>query len=130
MRGSLDNLSRLHFRWPWIVVAVLVARAAVVATPLRAVDGVQYVYLAALPALVAWAIWQIEMARGTWLIAVGSVLNLVVIAANGARMPVAPELAGSLVHIAHLGDHTAITADTNLRVLSDWIALPRLTRML
>ena len=93
-------------------------------------DGVQYVYLAALTALVAWAIWQIEMVRGTWLIAVGSVLNLVVIAANGARMPVAPELAGSLVHIGHLGEYTVITADTNLGFLSDWIALPGLRRIL
>src|SRR5258708_30313132 len=122
MRGSLDNLSRLHFRWPWIVVAVLVARAAVVATPLRSVDGVQYVYLAALTALVAWAIWQIEMVRGTWLIAVGSVLNLLVIAANGARMPVAPELTWSLVHIRHLGEYTVLTADTHLGFLPDTIA--------
>jgi hypothetical protein len=130
MGGSLDNLSRLRFRWLWIVVAVLIVRAAVLVTPLRAMDGVQYVYLAALTALVAWAIWQIELVRGIWLIAVGSVLNLVVIAANGARMPVAPGLAGSLVHSGHLGQYTLITPNTNLGWLADWISLPGIGRVL
>jgi hypothetical protein len=128
--GRLDNLARLRFRWPWLIVGVLVVRAAVVATPLRGVEGIQYVYLVALTALVAWTVWQIELVRGTWLVAVGSVLNLVVIAANGARMPVAPEVAGSLVRSGHLGQYTLITADTNLGWLADWIALPGPVRVL
>jgi hypothetical protein len=129
-RGSIDNLAHLHFRWPWLIVAVLFVRAAVVVTPLSHVDGVQYVYLAALTALVAWTLWQVDVVRGIWLVAVGSVLNLVVIAANGARMPVAPELAGSLVHNGHLGQYTLITLDTNFGWLADWIALPGLRRVL
>jgi Family of unknown function (DUF5317) len=129
-RGSIDNLAHLRFRWPWLIVAVLFVRAAVLVTPLSRVDGVQYVYLAALTVLVAWALWQVEMVRGMWLVAVGSVLNLVVIAANGARMPVSPELAGSLVHSGHLGQYTLINADTNLGWLADWIALPGLRHVL
>jgi hypothetical protein len=128
-RGRIDNLSRLHFRWPWLIVAVLVVRAAVLVTPLRTVDGIQYVYLAALTLLVAWTLWQIELVRGIWLIAVGSVLNLVVIAANAARMPVAPELAGSLVHSGHLGQYSLITPSTNLVWLADRIALPGISRV-
>ena len=127
--GSLDNLARLHFRWPWLIVAVLVVRAAVLVTPLRTVDGIQYVYLAALTLLVAWTLWQIELVRGIWLIAVGSVLNLVVIAANAARMPVAPELAGGLVHSGHLGQYSLITPSTNLVWLADRIALPGISRV-
>lgn len=122
--GRLDNLSRLRFRWPWLVVAALVIRAAILLTPLRRVDGVQYLYLAALTALVAWTLWQIELVRGIWLIAMGSALNLVVIATNGARMPVAPELAGSLVHSGQVGQYTLMSAETNLNWLADWIALP------
>jgi hypothetical protein len=122
--GHIDGLSRLRFRWPWLVVAVLVVRAAVLVTPLRHVDGVQYVYLAALTALVAWTLWQIELVRGIWLIAIGSALNLVVIATNGARMPVAPALAGSLVHSGQVGQYTLLTAETNLNWLADWIGLP------
>jgi hypothetical protein len=79
---------------------------------------------------VAWTLWQVDVVRGIWLVAVGSVLNLVVIAANGARMPVAPELAGSLVHNGHLGQYTLITLDTNFGWLADWIALPGLRRVL
>jgi hypothetical protein len=127
--GRIDNLVRLRFRWPWLIVGVLVVRAAAVATPLRSVQGVQYVYLAALTVLVAWTLWQIELVRGIWLVAVGSVLNLVVIAANGGSMPVAPGLAGSLVHSGHLGQYTLITADTNLGWLADWIALPGLRQV-
>src|ERR1700682_5433497 len=56
--GSLDNLARLHFRWPWLVVAVLGVRAAAVLTPLRGVEGVQYMYAAGLQALIARAIWD------------------------------------------------------------------------
>jgi hypothetical protein len=128
--GRIDNLSRLRFRWPWLVVAALVARAAILVTPLRHVDGAQYVYLAALTALVAWTLWQIELVRGIWLIAAGSALNLVVIATNGARMPVAPELAGSLVHSGQIGQYTLMTAETNLNWLADWIALPGIGRWL
>jgi hypothetical protein len=120
-RGRIGNLAHLHFRWPWLIVAVLFIRAAVLITPLGRVDGVQYVYLAALTVLVAWALWQVELLRGMWLVATGSVLNLVVIAANGARMPVAPALAGSLIHSGHLGQYTLITGDTNLGWLADWI---------
>jgi Family of unknown function (DUF5317) len=122
--GRVDNLARLRFRWSWLVVAVLVVRAAILLTPIRSIDGVQYVYLAALTALVAWTLWQIELVRGIWLIAVGSALNLLVTATNGARMPVSPELAGSLVHSGHLGQYTLMTADTNLNWLADRIALP------
>jgi hypothetical protein len=128
--GRIDNLSRLRFRWPWLVVAALVVRAAILLTPLRHIDGVQYVYLAALTALLTWTLWQIELIRGIWLIAVGSALNLVVIAANGARMPVASELAGSLVRSGQTGQYTLMTAETTLNGLADWIALPGIGRWL
>src|SRR3979411_2050778 len=79
-RGSLENLARIRLRWPWLVVAALLVRAAILLTPFSRVDGVQYVYLAALTALLAWTLWQIELVRGIWLIAVGRALQLIVIA--------------------------------------------------
>jgi len=83
-RGRLDNLVHLRFRWPWFVVAALVVREASVLTPLNRIDGVQYVYAAALAALVAWTVWQIERVRGIWLVTAGAALNLVVIAPTEA----------------------------------------------
>jgi hypothetical protein len=124
IHGRIDNLARLRFRWAWLVVAVLVVRGAILLTPIRHLDGVQYVYLAALTVLVAWTVWQIELVRGIWLIAAGTALNLVVVASNGARMPVAPELAGALIRSGSLGQYTVMTAQTNLGWLADWIALP------
>jgi len=123
-RGRLDNLVHLHFRWPWFVVAALVVREASVLTPLNRIDGVQYVYAAALAALVAWTVWQIERVRGIWLVTAGAALNLVVIAANAGRMPVAPEIAGTLVQRGQIGQYTSMGPGTQLNWLADWIALP------
>jgi len=123
-RGSMENFSRLRFRWPWLVIAALVVREATVLTPLRNVDGIQLVYAASLTALVAWTVWHVNRVRGIWLVSVGSALNLVVIAANSGRMPVAPDLAGSLVQRGHLGQYTLMGPGTHLNWLADWIALP------
>jgi hypothetical protein len=122
-RGRLENLARLHFRWPWLVVATLLVREATVITPLRNVDGIQYAYAASLATLVGWTLWHVNRVRGIWLVAVGSGLNLLVIAANGGRMPVAPEVAGSLIQRGHLGQYTLIGSGTHLNWLADWIAL-------
>src|SRR5258708_31445935 len=122
-RGRIENLARLHFRWPWLVVAVLAIRAAAVLTPLRSVDGVQYLYGVGLATLVGWALWHVKRVAGIWLVAGGSSLNLVVIAANSGRMPVAPELAGSLVQRGHLGQYAVMASDTHLNWLGDWISL-------
>jgi hypothetical protein len=122
-RGRLENLARLHFRWPWLVVVTLVVREATVITPLRNVDGIQYAYAASLAALVGWTLWHVNRVRGIWLVAVGSGLNLLVVAANGSRMPVAPEVAGSLIQRGHLGQYTLMGSGTHLNWLADWIAL-------
>jgi hypothetical protein len=121
--GTLDNLARLHFRWPWLVVAVLGVRAAAVLTPLRGIDGVQYLYVAGLVALIAWALSHVNRVAGIWLVAAGSASNLIVIAANGGRMPVAPELAGSLVQRGHSGQYVVMSAGTHLNWIADWISL-------
>ena len=123
LRGRLDNLALLHFRWPWLVVAVLAIRAGAVLTPLGGIDGVQYVYVAGLAALLAWTLWHINRIAGIWLVAAGTALNLIVIVANGGRMPVAPELAGSLVSRGHIGQYVVMASDTHLNWLADWMSL-------
>jgi hypothetical protein len=123
VRGRIENLAHLHFRWPWGVVAVLGVRAAAVLTPLRGVEGVQYVYAAGLAAVVVWALWHVSRVAGMWLVAAGSALNLLVIAANNGRMPVAPELAGSLVQRGHIGQYAVMGSGTHLNWLADWINL-------
>jgi uncharacterized protein DUF5317 len=122
--GRVGNLANLRFRWPWFVLAALVFREAAVFSPLSRVNGVQYVYAAALAALIGWTVWHVNRIRGVWIIATGAALNLVVVLANGARMPVAPALAGSLVDLGHLGQYEVMGPDTNLTWLADWIGVP------
>jgi hypothetical protein len=106
--GKVGNVANLRLRWPWVVLAALVVREVAVLSPLSRVDGVQYVYVAALIALVAWTAWHSTRLRGAWIVAIGAALNLVVVIANGARMPVATELAGSLVERGHIGQYVVM----------------------
>jgi len=122
--GKISNLANLRFRWPWFVLAVLVVREAVILTPLNQVDGVQYVYAAALAALVGWTALHIKRLPGVWVVTLGAAMNLVVILANGARMPVAPALATTLLHRGHVGQYVVMGSDTNLNWFADWIAFP------
>lgn len=119
--GSLRNLANLKFRWPWFVVGVLAIREAVVLRPLNGIEGLQFVYAAALAGLISWTILHVDRLRGIWIVAAGATMNLLAVAANGGRMPVAPELAGVLVHRGHLGQYVLMGPDTNLNGLADWI---------
>jgi hypothetical protein len=122
--GKLGNVANLNIRWPWLVVAALVVREVAVFSPLSGVEGVQYVYVAALAALVAWTAWHAFRLRGALIVAVGAGLNLVVVIANGARMPVAADLAGRLAMRGHIGQYAVMGSGTNLGWLGDWIGVP------
>src|SRR5260370_18816366 len=115
----------MRFRWPWFVLAVLVIREAVLLTPLNRVEGVQYVYVAALAALIAWTAWHIRLVPGVWVVTAGAALNLVVILANGARRPVAPDLAGVPVPRGHVGQYLRMSSSTHPTRLPAWRELPR-----
>jgi Family of unknown function (DUF5317) len=122
--GKLGNLAHVSIRWPWLVVAALVIREAAILSPLNGIDGVQYVYLAALAALVGWTAWHASRLRGAWIVAIGAAMNLVVVIANGARMPVAQALAGPLLDRGHVGQYVVMGPGTSLAWLGDWIGVP------
>jgi hypothetical protein len=122
--GRLGNLSNVHFRWPFFIVVVLLVKEVGLLTPLNRVDGVQFVYAISLAALVAWTIWHFDLLPGVWLVSIGAALNLVVVVANGGRMPVAPELAGHLIERGHIGQYTVMGPGTNFGWLADWIGVP------
>jgi hypothetical protein len=119
--GHLGNFAHLRFRWPLLVLIALVVREATVVTPLSRLDGIQYLYVAAVVALIGWTVWHFHRVPGVWLVALGAACNLVVIVANGSRMPVAAELAPSLVQRGHVGQYTVMGPATNLAWLGDWI---------
>ena len=124
--GSVDNIARIRFRWPWTVVGAVVVRVVVLVTPLNHVEGAQYVYVLALAAIVAWTLWHVDRLPGIWIVSAGTALNLVVIVANGARMPVAAVLAGTLVKQGEIGQYALMGPGTHLSPLGDWISLPPL----
>lgn len=121
--GRVTNLSRLRFRWPWVLVGAVVIREVVLLTPLNRVDGAQYVYVLALAAIVAWTVVHFSRLPFVWLITAGAALNLLVIALNSGRMPVASEFAGMLARHGSLGQYTVMTSATHLNLLGDWISL-------
>ena len=123
-RGTLGNLAGVRFRWPWVVIAALVVRMATVLTPLHSVEGAQYLYTATLAGLVAWTLWHINRITGIWLVGAGSALNLIVIVANGGRMPVAREISSALAARGQIGQYVVMSSDTSLNWLADWIVLP------
>lgn len=121
--GRLSNLARLRFRWPWLVILALAIRLAVVLPPLNRFADLRYVYALALAVIIGWSVWNFTRLRGIGLVALGGALNLLVIMANGFRMPVAPEFAGALTRHSQIGQYTLMGPGTNLNLLADWIRL-------
>jgi hypothetical protein len=119
--GSIENFARLKFRWPLLVLAAVVVREVVLLTPFGRVEGSEYLYVAALAAIVAWTILHFDRLPGIWFVTAGGLLNLVVIVANLGRMPVAADLAGPLLSRGHIGQYTLMGPDTHLSFLGDWI---------
>ncbi len=113
------RLALIDIRWLPLLIAVLAMR------PLALVAGPAafplYVSSLAGTALVAAVNWRLP---GVSLIAIGSVLNLVVVVTNGG-MPVdsgALALAGANAPTDVL--HTALTAQTMLAALADVVPVP------
>ena len=126
--GNLSNLARLKFRWPVVLVAAVVLRYVVIFSPLSRVEGAQYVYALSLAVIVLWTVWHLRLLPGVWLVTLGGALNLVVVLANGGRMPVdatlaASQLGGILARRGHIGQYTVMGPDTHLGFLGDWVSL-------
>jgi hypothetical protein len=121
--GTLSNLARLRFRWPWVILAAVLVRLAVALPPLNRLEAARFVYALALAAIIAWSIWHVQRLPGIALVALGGASNLLVMLVNGLRMPVAPEFAASLSRHGSLGQYTVMGPNTNLNALADWIRL-------
>ena len=127
--GSARNLLALRLRWPLVVIGAFVIRELEIRTALATSRLAPLVFVISLLALIAWAVWHRDRLPGIWLVAVGMTLNLVVVLANGGRMPV-------VVAAAHLGppelrergvwaEYAIMGPHTRLAWLGDWILLPQ-----
>jgi hypothetical protein len=122
--GRLQNWLDAPFRWPGLVIGALVVREAVAFTPLGRIEALRYVYVLFILVLLGWTAWHIKRMPGVWIVSIGAAMNLVVIAANDFRMPVARAAAGRLVEIGHTGQYVLMDSSTRLAWLGDWIVLP------
>lgn len=128
--GSLDRLAATEFRWPWLVVLGLGAQLGLeMWSPDWLDDGVGLAVLLASNALVAVFLLINIRLPGMTLAAIGMMLNVVVIAANGA-MPVSQRALDKAGYEGEVGDfdrkHELLDDDTVLPWLADVIPLPYL----
>ncbi len=117
--GDWRRFAALRLSWWPLLAGAIVLRLAGLVIPLGLV-----VYLAAVIAVAVVATRNAAL-PGAPLIAVGSLLNALVIAANGG-MPVDPVAAEAAMAQPMFNDrlHVDASADTRLALLSDVIPLP------
>lgn len=128
--GRLSNLKRLDFRGIKMVPVLLAFNIALLvitswwALPRESLLGAS-LHIGSYIGLLWLCIINIRL-PGMFLLAIGILLNAVVISLNGGAMPVDPSLLPVSKQDALLGQfatHTVITAKTNASVLGDWIYL-------
>jgi hypothetical protein len=120
--GSAANWDRLHVRWPWLIVVVLVVRLAIGFTPLSSFDALRYLYELSLFGFVVWTLMQLKALPGIWISAVGAALNLLEIAINGGHMPVSA--VSGYVPSGARGLYVVADSTTRINWLGDWIGIP------
>jgi hypothetical protein len=127
--GDLWAITRVRVRWPLVVLIALVIKELGERTPLSQVQGFDpAVYTASLTVLVLWTICHVRALPGVWIVTLGMALNLAVVIANGAHMPVTPEIARygppQIFEHGTLGQYVLQNAHTQLAFLDDRIPLP------
>src|SRR5438046_2151447 len=120
--GTFANWQRIPLRWPWVILVILVVRLAAGYTPIASLDVVRYVYVLCLVAFVVWMLVQVRALPALAICAFGIALNVVVIVANGAHMPVSPSSGFVPSHVG--GTYVIADSSTKLNWLGDWIGLP------
>jgi hypothetical protein len=124
--GSLRGLTTIRFRWPLLVVVAFVVKEAGTAWPLAHMAITPYLFVVSLAALIAWAVWHARQLPGMWLVALGMASNLLVVLANGGRMPAyrgTPSVFKILLR-GPIGQYVLGGPSTRLGFLADWIGIP------
>lgn len=125
-RGKLSALGDLRLRRPWLAVAGILVQIVIVSVlpeGSAVLHAGAHVVSYGLLGACAWANRRVP---GVWLIALGGLLNFIVIVANGGVMPADPSL---VVEAAQRGGHgfvnSGVVAHPHLSFLGDVIATPR-----
>jgi hypothetical protein len=126
LRGNLANLSGFRFRWAWVAVAGLAVQVALFTETGDRLTGAAgpAIYVVSTAAVFLAVLRNVRL-PGMAIVAIGSVLNLAAIVANGGSMPADP---GALVAagLDGAGSHTnsVVLAAPALQPLTDIFAVP------
>src|SRR3954447_397460 len=125
-RGRLSALGELQLRMPGLAVAGILAQVLIVSVVPEGLGWVADVVHLGSYALLGACAWLNRRIPGVPLIAVGGLLSVVAIAANGGVMPADPSL---IVHAAQAGGHgfvnSGVVEHPRLAFLGDIFATPR-----
>lgn len=129
--GSWKRLASIDIACIWIALAALVVRVVLDWGPAWGwhwVQGAQFWLYGTVYALLVLFLLANHRLPGFWILAIGALMNLAVIAANGGVMPVDPSgLGADLVHELTSGQavaHAVVSAQTKLKWLADVILVP------
>jgi hypothetical protein len=129
--GRLSALVDLHIRWWPIAVGGLVFQLLLFSPPAAATvgDAGPPLYVLSTAVVLIALIVNLRL-PGFWLIALGAVLNLTAIVANGGFMPASPEALAALHGVSAVptdaySNSVVAGPSTNLALLGDIFVLPR-----
>jgi signal transduction histidine kinase len=117
-------------RKPWLAILAFLPQLLVSYLPARSQvpDGLAALGLIASLAVFLVFCWFNRRLSGVWLLALGLLLNLLVMALNGGFMPISPQTASHLVPADTRAALAALTSGTRFG-LKDVLLLPAQTRL-
>ena len=125
-RGRLSALGDLQIRMPGLAVAGILAQVLIVSIVPQGLGWAADVIHLGSYALLGACAWLNRRIPGVPFIALGGLLNVIAIAANGGVMPADPSL---IVHASQAGGHgfvnSGVVAHPHLAFLGDQFATPR-----
>ena len=125
-RGNLSALGDLRLQRPWLALAGIGIQLVIVSVLPEGAPALHEGAHVASYGLLGACAWFNRRVPGVWLIAVGGLLNFIVIVANGGVMPADPSL---IIEAAQRGGHgfvnSGVVAHPHLSFLGDIIATPR-----
>jgi hypothetical protein len=125
LRGRLERLSNLHFRWPWLAIGGLLVQAALFTEAGFAAAGslAPAIYVVSTAAVLVAVLRNWAM-PGMAIVALGALSNLAAILANGGSMPADIGALGTAGLAAGGHTNSVVLEHPALQPLTDIFAVP------
>lgn len=135
---TASRLAAIPLRSAWLALLAVALQIPLLRAPFGTLEqvSVQQALFLLSHLLLLLFVWQNRRLAGIWIVGLGVVCNLVVIAANGGFMPITPETLVQInpetapdqwptgFHYGYSKDIILLRGDTVLWVLSDMLVLP------